>query len=115
MYNKLTRIYTAHYRYSGSDRIDITVKGQDAKWKLFAPTWKMVMGVKNGTMTEDQYITEYLKILDNVSINIWNSLFQMETITLVCFCNKDAFCHRNILTNYICDSVVDIQYYGWRD
>jgi hypothetical protein len=115
MNTSLTSIYTAHYRYSGEDRVDITVKGQHPEWKLLAPTWGMVMGIKNDTMSEDEYIAKYLKMLDAVPISVWNKLFQMSTITLVCFCNKDAFCHRNILTNYICDSVCCIQYHGWRE
>lgn len=100
--NKLHTVYTAHYRYSGSDRTDITVKGQHPEGKLFAPTWDMVMGVKKGTVTEDKYVELYLDILKNkVPVSAWNWLLSEPVRTLVCFCPKDAFCHRNILVNYL--------------
>ena len=91
-------IYTAQYRYSGTDRFDITVKGQDPLGKLFAPTWKMVMGIKNQTMAEYDYVMEYSKILvaaltDQDVVNRVLQRFNNE-MTLVCFCPKGAFCHR---------------------
>lgn len=110
----LQTIYTAHYRYSGQDRVDITVKGQHPYWKHFAPTWNMVMGVKNKTMTETDYINSYIKILKTVPTHVWDKLLQMEQVTFVCFCNEQAFCHRNILVNYVLQSVGDsIKYGGW--
>jgi hypothetical protein len=41
-------LYTARYRYSGNDRLDITVKGKDPIGRIFAPSRKMVMGSKEG-------------------------------------------------------------------
>lgn len=114
MGNKLHTVYTAQYRYSGPDRVDITVKGQHPTWRHFAPTWDMVMGVKKGSITEDEYIRRYLIILDAIPQQIWGILLQMETITFVCFCKEHNFCHRNIVTNYICSSIPGIGYGGWR-
>jgi hypothetical protein len=94
-------IYTAQYRYSGADRFDVTVKGQDPLGKFFAPTWDMVMGVKNGTMTEAQYSALYAQRVIPAILN--TSLIQKvverfpQSITLVCFCPKGAFCHRYML------------------
>jgi len=113
------RLYTAHYRYSGPDRVDITVKGQDPKWREFAPTWDMVMGYKNKTMSETEYINRYTAILDRVSIATWDAILQMEEVTFVCFCNKDWFCHRNILVHYMVSSLGNMpsrmSYLGWRE
>lgn len=121
--HKLHTIYTAHYRYGGPDRTDITVKGQDPMGRYFAPTWEMVQGVKNGTMTEQQYIDLYMPtelnantVLGKVPVNAWNWLLSEPTRTFVCFCNKDQFCHRNILLNYILGVMNGrIVYGGWRD
>ena len=49
------KLYTAQYKYSGDDRLDITVKGKDAIGKIFAPSWKMVMQSKQGKMTREEY------------------------------------------------------------
>jgi len=119
--HQLHTIYTAHYSYSGPDRVDITVKGQDPNWKEFAPTWAMVMGIKNGTMTQQQYLDLYepglgrKSIIGEVSGPTWHRLMQMRTVTFVCFDPEGEFCHRNILTNYII-RVMDgaVVYGGWR-
>lgn len=112
----LQTIYTAQYRYSGLDRVDITVKGQDPDWKAFAPTWSMVMGVKNHTMSEVEYTELYNRDLIKVPTHIWDRLLQMKEATFVCFCPQNAFCHRNILVNYIINALGNrIVYGGWRN
>lgn len=111
-------IYTAHYRYGGPDRVDITVKGQDPKWKQFAPTWDMVMGTKNGTMTEEEYVQRYLQIVDKVPVKVLKELFELGdkhgSLTFVCFCPENDFCHRNILTRVLVDRVATARYGGFR-
>lgn len=105
-------LYTAQYRYPGRDRIDITVKGNDIAGKLYAPTWQMVQGVKNNTMTEEEYTGLYYNLL----ITRWNDSqdFRDSTmrlvnifgktdrdITFVCFCPADTFCHRYLLVTFL--------------
>jgi len=115
MVYKLKRVYTAHYRYGGPDRVDITVKGQDIDWKPFAPSWDMVMGVKNKTLTEQRYVEMYLRILNNVPVATLDRLLQMEEATFVCFCAQNAFCHRNILVRHLQHVFGDrITYGGWK-
>ena len=48
-------VSTAHYRYSGPDRLDITVKGRSEDGKIFAPTWKMVMDVHHNGVVAHHY------------------------------------------------------------
>ena len=116
MNHMLQTIYTAQYHYSGPDRVDITVKGQNADWKEFAPTWNMVMGVKNHTMSELEYCELYNRILLKVSTHTWDKLLQMKEATFVCFCQQQAFCHRNILVNYMINSLGDrLRYGGFRN
>jgi len=115
----LSRIYTAHYRYNGPDRVDITVKGKDPLWSAFAPSWDMVMGVKNKTMSEAEYIRRYDIILSKVPTVVWKALLEMDEATFVCFCNEDWFCHRNMLVHYIVSSLGGVPgrvtYGGWRE
>jgi len=115
-------LYTAQYRYSGPDRLDITVKGQDGRGKCFAPTWDMVNGVKNGTMTESDYEQLYIHLLNsrwnnnemnirNIIISILKTLDEGGGVTFVCFCRANSFCHRYLLVRWM-QSIWTIQYAG---
>jgi len=112
----LNRIYTSNYRYDGPNRIDITVKGSHPEWRVFAPTWDMVKGTKNGTLSEEEYVRLYLNIIDKVPAMSWDKLLKYESIVLVCFCPQYNFCHRNILTRYITKTLNNrVSYAGWCD
>lgn len=105
-------IYTAQHRYTGLDRVDITVKGNHVVGKHLAPTWKMVMDWKN---TGDE--TTYTKLYYDLIISRYTSdpnakevvdnlvrLFGGEhdrSITLVCFCPAKTFCHRYLLVKFL--------------
>lgn len=97
-------LYTAVYRYPGLDRFDITVKGNDHLGRIFAPTWDMVRGVKNGTLTKEDYARRYMGKVTEVMANPSNINILTEirnrfpnSITLVCFCKRGDFCHRYLL------------------
>lgn len=96
-------LYTAQYRYSGYDRLDITVKGKDPIGKVFAPTWKMVMGVKEDKISWDKYCLMYHDLMRKSYQNnreIWNKVLAKKDVTIVCFCPKDSLCHRYLLVEY---------------
>lgn len=100
----MLKVYTAQYRYSGKDRLDITVAGKHAFGRFFAPSWRMVKGLKNGTITEEDYARDYRNMmLDNYHNHkqTWTDLLSMEEVTLVCFCTPGDFCHRLLLANYL--------------
>ena len=112
----LERLYTSTYRYPMTeDRTDITVKGQHEDGKAFAPRWDMVMGHKKGTVSDEEYTKEYLKILNKVPPKSWYWLLSAQERTLVCFCNKGNFCHRELLAGYITQVYTSVKYLGWRD
>jgi len=94
-------IYTAQYRYSGPDRLDITVKGVDPVGKTFAPTWDMVMRIKKNEIDEAHYEREYRSLMNEryrLDSTAFTSLASGEgTKTMVCFCPPGTFCHRIIL------------------
>lgn len=99
-------IWTSRTGYTGTDRLDITVKGQDSFGRYFAPTWLMVKSVKNGTWSEQDYEKEYRDMMLLSYINnpeIWRQLFDMTRVTLVCFCAPGSFCHRYILRNFLAE------------
>lgn len=114
--HKLSMIYTSQYRYDGPNRIDVTVKSAPQEWKPFAPTWDMVKGTKNGTLSEEEYVRLYLNILDKVPAVTWDAILKYDYVVFICFCSKDAFCHRNILTRYIIKTLNNrVAYGGWCD
>lgn len=115
-------IWTAQYRYSGQDRVDITSKMST----ILSPPWSLVTAYKKsekeatycgskdkaeGIMltAQSSYTTQYLELL-NISIGTNLSVFKdfiehgrKYNLTLVCFCNviKTGFCHRLLAAHYI--------------
>ena len=98
------KVYTARYRYKGKDRLDVTVKGEDPLGRAFAPTWQMVKALKAGLMTEDDYRESYIRMMREsyrLFKDKWVKLLEMEEVTLVCYCEDGAFCHRYILAELL--------------
>lgn len=105
-------LYTAQFRYPGADRLDITVKsGKGGKGEPFLPIlndnqWSMVMGYKNGTISEAQYTAMYMNILAT-KIDDLNWLAVEATIkdvTLICYCPANTFCHRILLARHLANN-----------
>ncbi len=78
----------------GVKGVDVTVKSAKGYARSFAPTLKMVMGYKNGTLIEAQHIEQYMKILDAVSVESCRWLYAQAAngeVVLLCYCrDKDA-------------------------
>ena len=90
----------------GVKGVDVTIKSSKGFARAFSPTWPMVMGYKNGTLTEAQYTEQYMKILDAVSVEAWRWLYAQAVdgeVVLLCYCrDKDAsgnrvFCHTRLI------------------
>lgn len=94
-------IYTAQYNYTGPDRLDITVKGNDPIGRIFAPTWDMVNELKSGEIDEAGYEWRFSSLMnsryDSQGAYMVNLAKANGTKTLVCFCPPGAFCHRIIV------------------
>lgn len=113
-WGKVLNIYTIQmgkYRLlegSNIQLIDATIKCKDPLIrKLFAPpSWDLVMGIKNGTITEEEYLEEYIKKLEYTSkvyLEEWFTVLDRGEIAISCFCSCDTFCHRFILAEFIYD------------
>ena len=111
----MLKVYTAQYRYIGEDRKDITVKSATYPWDAFAPTWEMVMDYKRTGDTQE-YISQYDAIVMKAFIAHEQELLTLvnsdRTITLVCFCQPGAFCHRVLLARHLAS--IGATYYGER-
>jgi hypothetical protein len=110
----MVNLYTAQYRYSGPDRLDITVKGKDPIGRVFAPTWQMVMKYKQGEIDQDTYSKMYWTLMkerhQDVAKAIQWVLSQRE-VTLVCFCPAGKFCHRLLVANELSRTYTPSIYY----
>lgn len=111
----MLKIYTAQYRYSGEDRIDITVKSAKPPWDAFSPNWPMVMEYKK-TKNEQAYTIQYDSIVLDAFFKHSRELTALmasdRTITLVCFCRAGEFCHRILLAKHFAS--VGAEYLGER-
>lgn len=98
-------IFTAQYRYTGPDRLDITISTKNTTWgRAFAPTWEIVRGHKNKVLSDEAYTRQYHRLMHESRVQHpahWEYLFGLKKIVLVCFCTPGAFCHRVILANMI--------------
>ncbi len=70
---------------------------------LFAPTWDMVMGHREGRLTDHEYQTAYVELLSErlrthtVAWQEFMTMYADSRIALGCFCPTGKFCHRHIL------------------
>ena len=83
--------------------VDVTVKSAKDFARAFSPKWSMVMGYKNGTLTEVQYTEQYMKILDAVSVEAWRWLYAQAVngeIVLLCYCRDGQLCHTNLIIQF---------------
>lgn len=87
------KIYTAHYRYKGQDRLDISVKTGN---QVFAPTSDMVVSHKKKMISNKSFTRKYLNLLTNsfeFHRGEWEVLLGKEEVTIVCSENPDDdFC-----------------------
>lgn len=95
-------VYTSRYDYCGSDRLDITRKGNVER--AFMPTWSMIRDHKNKIISDSDYIERYYKLMRwsyKKYRSRWDDILNSERVTLVCFCKAGHFCHRYILKDIL--------------
>ncbi|WJJ55186.1 hypothetical protein [Xanthomonas phage RTH11] len=97
--------------------MDTTVK---SGYSIFAPTWDMVLGIKNGSMDEDTYSQLYRDML----VQSWKGNRQKwmdflnddDQYALACYCKAGVFCHRHLLVKFLqqlCKQLnIPFEYYG---
>lgn len=96
---------------------DTTVR---AKHPYFAPTWSIVMGHKDGEITDAEYTAEYYRQMQRswaVNREQWeNFLRQDGFVGISCYCRAGAFCHRHLLRKMfekVCPKLgIPFFYYG---
>jgi len=111
------RIFTGQISKPYSDMVfvlDITVKSGD---KTFAPTWGMVIGYKQKSLSSADYTSRYEQMMaksrhDNH--DRWHEVIDRGAasggLMLVCYCPKGQFCHRHLLKGYVADMAQELGY-----
>ena len=91
----------------GATVVDVTAKSARGSAKALAPGWPMVMGYKNGRLTESEYTEQYMEILrkeQRENKERWEKFIRKNDERLVvylCFCRKGNFCHRLLLAREV--------------
>ena len=91
---------------------DTTVKsGNSIVRDNLAPTWSMVAGIKDGSITGNIYTELYLSILNKMSslakqqlVSLAKGEGDITDIVLGCYCKAGAFCHRVLLHDWLVDN-----------
>ncbi len=95
------RVFTAAFAYKGEERLDTTVK---TGVSFLAPTWEIVMGHKQGKITDEQYTEQYLRMMDKSMQDYpdeWIALLRRRKVVLICYCGRECFCHRHLLALWL--------------
>lgn len=71
--------------------------------ECFMPTWGLVNGLRNKTITEEEYRVEYLNLLGcrMEKIRIVIEEIKNEKNVFLCHDPKGAFCHRHIVSELL--------------
>jgi hypothetical protein len=85
---------------------DVTVKSARPEHRCMAPTWEMVMGVKQGKLSTTEYSRRYQAILEQNKEKIWKllsdeALSGTAVLVFQCYCRDNAFCHTYLLMEWI--------------
>jgi len=88
-----------------SSGLDVTVKSSSSWASAFAPTWEMVSGHKDGSLSDREYERLYTSILDQVGEEPFRKLYEHgvdkgSRLTLLCYCPGGKFCHTHLLIDY---------------
>ena len=102
---QLSRAKIGHY--DGRDALNVTQKSGTGLGRLFAPGWNMVMGHKNGTISDTSYTKLYRCVYDDAFRQTPGLLAALqkhaagEHITFTCYCKDGDFCHTHLLMRWL--------------
>lgn len=94
---------TANTVYLDATRAGVKLHGQD----LFAPPWSLVMGYQRGRVTADSYTQQYRQQMRQsyrAHRAQWHAVITASAgkrLVIGCFCKPGAFCHRQLLADYL--------------
>lgn len=88
----------------GLSGVDVTVMSSKGRARSFSPTWELVTGHKNKTISNDDYAYAYGALLNLVTADDWEWLQEQRDINqevcLLCYCRDGSFCHTHLISMY---------------
>jgi hypothetical protein len=101
-------IYTSNYARKGKDPKSFAISVKPPQWydgerlPILAPTWRIVMALKEGEITEDQYTKEYITLLKERNVDAFRLVETLpDGCYLLCYESPGTFCHRRVLARWI--------------
>lgn len=79
--------------------LNTTVKSGN---KAFAPSWEIVMDVKRGVISTDEYTRVYHAMMEQslqTNAKEWERVLGIERVAVACYCQPGVFCHRHLLAD----------------
>lgn len=72
-------------------------------WSFLGPSKDLLLGYKNGSISEQEYTTIYLEHLDEIWPSVKQKLINHkdDNIVLLCYEAPDKFCHRHLLRVFL--------------
>lgn len=100
------KLYTSNYARNGRNPKAVAISIRPPDWytgrtySALAPTWEIVMGVKQGTITNEEYTRRYKLILSKLDPHtIANDLG--DSTIMLCYESPDKFCHRHLVADWL--------------
>lgn len=94
----MTTIYTSDIHYRGNNKLNVT---KATGIVTFAPTWNIITGLHQHTLSETEYQEQYLdtmKLSYKTNTSMWQSMIlDKDEVVLCCYCLPNSFCHRYLL------------------
>lgn len=115
-------IYTSYYAKHGSNPKAIGISYSVPKWFdksrhlcMLAPTWDLVGGYKDGSITQQEYTTRYVQLLEGREIDPMGIAHNLpEGTILLCYERPGDFCHRRVLAEWV-EQTTGVKIPEWKD
>jgi uncharacterized protein YeaO (DUF488 family) len=101
-------IFTSNYARNGNHPNAMAISASVPKWfdkpqlKSLAPTWDMINAFKAGELTEEEYSSLYVELLETRELDpkeVFESL--PNGAILLCYEKPNEFCHRRVLAKWL--------------
>ena len=77
----------------------------DRQYKILAPSKDLLLGYKNGQISDAEYTVQFLAQLEKLNANnIIEDLRKLgngKSVGLICHCSTKNFCHRHLVAEWI--------------